>query len=327
MYGNPKVKWIPVLASTMALFAMTLGCDQESDEIYLGVDDDARIRKIVNGEETDYLSWQSVVGVIAYGETVFSTCSGIVIDPHVVLTAGHCVYYPEEGIDAVSHPESLEIQGGANITDDPMVFSRASHVTLHPTYEFPDFAIIETEDPLYFLTPIPLRNFSVISEGENGIIVGYGLSSDDESTIGIHRMGEAEVVYVGKTQITAAGPADGHSGDSGGPLLTFENGEWVVTGVHSNAGGLYVNTVYYTKWINDVLKGYTNNTIPFCDDVFNAGTDLTHDFEDRIQIPAQGCEYKIQSGAEVRITAGEKIWLRPGFHAAEQAYFKASISN
>jgi hypothetical protein len=221
---------------------------------------------IVGGVETNYESWQSVVMV----QSLFNLCSGTLIHPRVVLTAGHCVLRKDVGengeevelYDFSKEPSRIAVYGGST---GQQLLSRVEAVAMHPDWDgiaatdAADLALLVLRDDISDLVPYKLRDFPTPEEGETGIIVGYGNNEENES--GVHRMGETTLLHIDFYFIEIGGESNTCNGDSGGPLFTEQNGEWVVTGVHSfgaeecyvDSGGYSVNLLSYCDWLNDAM--------------------------------------------------------------------------
>ncbi len=88
---------------------------------------------------------------------------------------------------------------------------------------------------------------------------------------GVHRVGETKLLQVETNLIELGGETGTCSGDSGGPLFTFQGGQWVVSGVHSFVedydcpaafGSWDFNVLTYRNWIEQVVYGWTGHGLP-----------------------------------------------------------------
>jgi V8-like Glu-specific endopeptidase len=165
------------------LFALTLGffglfglsaltgCEPADEESEI-----LRLDGIVNGVETSYSTWRGVVGLKFYTDNFISICTGTLIDPEVVLTAGHCVYLPEDGVDAVANPSQLAIVGGATMD---IVYTTAAKVTKHSLWSGDindqlsvDLAMVRLQSPILTVETYPIVKTAPV-KGTMGKIVGY----------------------------------------------------------------------------------------------------------------------------------------------------------
>ncbi len=227
---------------------------------------------IIGGHETNYDEWQGVVGLWGMAGIGASICTGTLLAPNIILSAGHCVYYPSDNIDFVQNPENLQIMGGATI--GAVDYGFPEKVVKHPQWNGNlgwgaiDLSMIKLEEPIEGVDWYKIREAPAPPAGEMGWIVGYGQASQtDEVTAGTHRAGETTVQQVSGRTIYLMNPAATCQGDSGGPFFTQQGGEWVLTAVTSfgdgtcrtNSRGGSVNVVTYLSWIENTfldLAGY-----------------------------------------------------------------------
>ncbi len=227
-------------------------------------------RGIVGGEETDFQTWQGVIAIRIGHEGI---CSGTLIAPEVVLTAGHCMRYHEHGydFDFTVEPESIVIYAGANVSKDSRFVAKAERIIVHPDWNgkfkdsHADLALILLDRPAEDLPSYGLRRLPAPLVASEGRLVGYGDAKDD-GRMGVHRAGATTLLKIGPTLIETGTPSNACQGDSGGPLLTLQDGRWVVTGVTSfgpvekcspDSGAYAVNILGYCAFFSDALYELT----------------------------------------------------------------------
>lgn len=273
-----------VLKAVLSIGA--LGCDSgiDADEEWFEVEG------IIAGEETRFETWRGVLALLGSG----TLCTGTLVDEEVLLTAAHCVYEPQKGVNYLERPELLMVRGGANVIESGAVTNAiGAQIVLHENWkgdikdmEGVDLALIRLNRPLTEFETYTIRERTSPQIGQKGKIVGYGLWEDDlRDSAGVHRQGDTTVQDLRKNRIEMGEPSGVCNGDSGGPLFTFQDGRWVLTGVTSfgmsaiclpSQGGWAVDVVRYRSWIDSALRDLVGHGL---DDVEGAGS--AHDEGDR----------------------------------------------
>lgn len=243
------------------------GCDGVLGKGVLGGDGRTPGR-IVGGAETGWKSWQGVVAVVSDA----TMCTGTLIDPEVVITAGHCVLYPSQGVDLEAG--DLEILGGADVVAAPVHVADVAAIALHPTWSGTltegqvDLALLRLTASASQET-YPVRGDPAPQPGNAAVIVGYGRGEgDDPMSSGIHRAGETTVLGATPDLLETGGQAGSCSGDSGGPVFTRQGGGWTLSGVDSfrikddctPGGGSYsTNLIGQRSWIDERVEHWTGH--------------------------------------------------------------------
>ncbi|MCP4679562.1 MAG: trypsin-like serine protease [Deltaproteobacteria bacterium] len=265
----PKaIPFLVALLSIVLIGAAGDGCENMEKDLVVK----PGFQGIVGGSPTGYTDWKGAVGLkIPQGGWSYSMCTGTLIDPEVVLSAGHCVYYPSDGINAVANPGTLSIVGGAKMG---ITYSAAAEVVKHPNWNgninnqsAVDLSMIRVVNPINTVEPYPVTN-AKISVGITGKIVGYGNTSTSGGA-GTHRVGDSRVLKLQGSRVFELGnPAGTCQGDSGGPMFIEQDGQWVVAGVTSfgttmtclaNSGSWDVNVFTYRNWIENTMQDLTGH--------------------------------------------------------------------
>ncbi|MCP4679709.1 MAG: trypsin-like serine protease [Deltaproteobacteria bacterium] len=251
--------------------SFTVACEETGSRIHgpANLDDEEmqiRNQGIIGGTPTNYKDWKGVVMVSAGG-----LCSGTLIHPRVVLSAGHCVKLNDaatgQNHDYTLNPGAVSIRGGANMFT-ATTFARGQEIVTHPTWtgelspNAGDLSLILLGKEVTSIPYYPLRDFPVPQSGTKGKLVGYG-GTGGMGMGGSPRVGDTTLLNVMSDVIETGDPANTCQGDSGGPMFTEQNGEWVVTGVTSfgtsqncykDHGSYSVNVVSYCNWIDKTMK-------------------------------------------------------------------------
>jgi hypothetical protein len=168
-------------------------------------------------------------------------CSGTVISPYVVLTAGHCTV-----------PDI--VQGGSVVFGSSLTAPTSSIpialAVAHPQFDPGSLAndigllVLASTAPA---TSVPLGT-SAPAVSDTVDIVGWGLTTQDAGDGGQKRQGSATVTTV-DTMTFGVGPLPSQpcEGDSGGPALATITGVESVVGVTSHGDAACVQGATYTR--------------------------------------------------------------------------------
>ena len=230
--------------------------------------------RIVGGSAVSGKEFDDCVGV---GDDNRFGCTGTLIAPEVVLTAGHC---------EVLH---TRVFIGNDLSKKGREFRVKAHVR-HEKFDAQlrnDVMILILEKKVTGVKPRPLAPTGLIDAAAIGRVVGFGTTDIAGTTgFGVKRLTDVPIVSQGcrgtvngkkdsavygchlNREIVAGKPLllhDTCKGDSGGPFFVANaRGQWLLAGVTSRGtdlattmcgdGGLYVRVDAYTSWIASVLK-------------------------------------------------------------------------
>lgn len=208
----------------------------------------------------------------------YSICGGTIINRNYVLTAAHCINTTVDSdmvIIAGMHKQSLTTE-----TNTRQVRS-VSRVHIHPQYEMTyysnDIALLRVNTSFTYTDYVQPACLPVTDPADDDevIIVGWGTNrlggqvSDTLKQAYSNVIGNCKPYWAqvqNSLQICIANTDSGDSachGDSGGPLLSLNNGQYVVAGVASygytcNTAGVnslpnvYTRVSSYKAWIKSI---------------------------------------------------------------------------
>ncbi len=228
------------------------------------VDIDEGASTVIGGTAVPAGKWPDAVAVLGQG-----SCTGTLIAPDVVLTAGHCADMVPTQVIA----NSLDYNGQGGIT------ATVKSTTAYPSWETSyDVSVIVLNAPITGVTPRKIGTACTFSEGFGDSkmvhLVGFGLT-DTAGQGNNTKLNEAMApvtdadcsgpggctagVAPGGEFIAGGGGKDSCFGDSGGPVYLDTPRGPVVVGAVSRGldgaatpcggGGIYVRTDKIVQWL------------------------------------------------------------------------------
>ena len=188
----------------------------------------------------------AVVMLLAYhpGMPGAAVCTGTVVSPHVIATAGHCVA-PDVIEKIIGKGYSWTVFLGDDNDDaaqaaDPALFAAVEEIRFDPELSLTgrpthDVGAVVTTDALP-MAPVPV-NHAALDDASIGAplrILGYGRTkASDVKTIGAKFEAETTLASYAEEYLEMDGTPGFCDGDSGGPTLVTRNGIESLVGVHS----------------------------------------------------------------------------------------------
>jgi uncharacterized protein (TIGR03382 family) len=184
---------------------------------------------IVGGVETDELPAVAALVGVKSGRPLWVVCTVTLIDPHVALTAAHCL---EAAETYLPDGYNFELRFGAD-AEQPISTIGVDDWVRAP--DEVDMGLLFLAEPAQTSPLTPLADQLIHSEDkELATLVGYGKTGSDNGDSGIKRsvqlfveqLDEDEILFLEyPEQLGACG------GDSGGPVLLERDGQWVPVAV------------------------------------------------------------------------------------------------
>ena len=135
---------------------------------------------MIGGQDTEEGSWPYLVHA---GKSWGYACTGSLISPHAVLTAGHCLY--TKG-DVTWEPiEWVELkQFGPTVLMELAPEDNVPHPSYVPQFFFFDVAILFLPEPEYSISPVVMNEDpSIPADGELLSVAGWGDVTPDEEDV------------------------------------------------------------------------------------------------------------------------------------------------
>ncbi|KAH8293432.1 hypothetical protein KR054_000368, partial [Drosophila jambulina] len=197
------------------------------------------------------------------------SCSSALITSQWLLTAGHCVHYPDK----------YTVRAGSDSPEEGGTTREVERIILHPEFNLRtldnDIALLKVKEPFQLgdnvqLVKLPLLNILPPTL----LVAGWGTVnanvSDTEpklrgTFVDVINQRRCQRLYsrlgrpIRATMLCAAAPGRDHCyGDSGAPLVHHGSSYGIVSFAHGCADphfpGVYTRLANYVTWIFNVLK-------------------------------------------------------------------------
>jgi hypothetical protein len=168
--------------------------------------------------------------VVTFFAQDFIFCTGTVIAPRIVLTAGHCAYPDLTGVQ----PEEIEVVFGTDATESEQRIAVVDGI-FHPDFDVDElygggdvgmFRLAEDAP----VDPVAIGVAPAV--GSEVTLVGFGVDSDDGFG-GVKRVSSATVTATTSELFTIDSTSSLCHGDSGGPALQEVDGVETIVGIAS----------------------------------------------------------------------------------------------
>jgi hypothetical protein len=199
------------------------------------------------------------------------TCTGTLIAPDVVLTAGHCMFFLGRRLPGFV----LAPQVAAATPETTMA---ASRVVMHPEFvvragsgaPLHDLALVLLARPLQGVTPERLLSKSesaALAIGAAVDLVGYGRTTHAVSVDGTKNRGRSKLVATRPFEWVIGAPSEPQNcdGDSGGPAFVKIAGKRRLMGIASRSfddkapcvsGTIHARPDAELDWITETLRAF-----------------------------------------------------------------------
>ena len=205
-----------LLAALLALSGP--GRAQDAEMVSLQTADDSR-------------GWDAVGKLILSGR---GFCTGALIEPHLVLTAAHCLYDKQTGVQM--RPEDIQFQAGWR-NGRAVAYRSVTRAVTHPDYRYSgndklerviaDLALLELSQPIRLPSILPFETGATPVEGDAVGVVSYAQDRAEAPSIQ-----EACTVLAGRRD-TLVLSCSVDFGSSGAPVFSTVDGEVRVVSVIS----------------------------------------------------------------------------------------------
>jgi secreted trypsin-like serine protease len=265
------------LAALMARYMSQAGMER-AERVAKAASMASEAERIVGGVTTTDFPECCLVGRKNPNGTVGWFCSGALIHPRIVLTAGHC-FIPSNRANMIA----LNASDQNHLEQSELLTVRrmSQHPRYQQTHEFSDMSVIILRTPSH-VTPVAVASTAEMTAATQTTLVGFG-NDDVNSTrgFGIKRKvtvpitnirraatenldaAEQALGFESDLEFVAGAPGfDTCNGDSGGPAYIFDGENKRLAGLTSRAtnaaehpcgdGGIYTRVDLHLDFIRQV---------------------------------------------------------------------------
>ena len=203
----------------------------------------------------------SVVLVVAKVGAQTGYCSGVVVSPHVVLTAAHCSSLDAE-YSIFLGADYNDASAKALATNYVAVAEHHPHPDWNSTFNTNDIGVLITSAAMP-ATPVALNRDPIATAdiGKEIRIAGYGEPAGNKmETMGRRNVAVTTIAAVDSASLTVKGLPNICLYDSGGPTFMTRSGTNVVAGIHylidaltCDSKGFDVRVDKYTAFIDGYI--------------------------------------------------------------------------
>lgn len=164
-------------------------------------------------------------------QTTLGTCSGFLVGPKTLVTAGHCIANEKE---CTTNNWVFGFKEGVTELKSSQVYSCKKIITQRYVYdekEVSDYAVIELDRPVEGYVPLKMRKFGRVLLNTPLVVIGHPMGLPMKATDGavVSRMNEKErqntwrSLRLRSSYFTAN--LDSYGGNSGSPVFNQKNGQ------------------------------------------------------------------------------------------------------